>query len=78
MVMVAATGVSYWVGEHSEGGALSRIDVCLVFALAFAKGMLVVDVFMGLRHAPVFWRRLLLGWLFAMAVVLASLSLLHR
>jgi hypothetical protein len=50
--------------------------VALVFALALAKGWGVADVFMGLRTAPVLWRRVLLGWLLILTVSLAGLSLL--
>jgi hypothetical protein len=38
----------------------------------------VIDVFMGLRHAPRFWRRVMLGWLGVVTLVLASLVVLGR
>ncbi|MCJ0973801.1 cytochrome C oxidase subunit IV family protein [Pseudomonas sp. PS1] len=38
-----------------------------VLAVAAAKAWLITDGFMELRHAPVMWRLLLLGWPVAMA-----------
>ena len=76
LVLVAATLASYGLGEHLTGSTWHAWGVALVFALALAKGWGVADVFMGLRTAPVLWRRVLLGWLLILTVSLAGLSLL--
>lgn len=46
-----------------------------VMAVALVKAWLITDGFMELRHAPVLWRLLLLGWPLVMAagIVLAML-----
>lgn len=72
LMLFVATGMTYWVGEHNAGHALNAEAVWLVFGLACVKGWLVIDVFMGLRNAPKFWRWLLLGWLVVVALVLTT------
>ena len=65
-VLVAATAVTWWVGEMSAGGAGGHgglAAVLVVFALAAVKGTLVILDFMELRHAPPLWRRVVIGWL---------------
>lgn len=78
LVLAVATGLTYWLGEHHAGHPLGTTEVWLIFGLAGVKGWLVVDVFMGLRQAPRFWRWLLLGWLAVVALVLASLVVFTR
>ena len=76
LALVAATLVSYTLGEQMAGSTWHTWGVWLVFALALAKGWWVVDVFMGLRTAPALWRRVLLGWLLVLALSLAGLSVM--
>ncbi len=71
IILVLATGLSYWIAEGRPGQALGPLRVGLLFALAAVKGWLVIDFFMGLRRAPVFWRRIVLGWLVAVCALLA-------
>jgi hypothetical protein len=63
LVLLAATGVTYWLGESGLSGSAGMAPVLLMFALAFVKALLVMLDFMELRHAPALWRRLLVGWL---------------
>lgn len=65
--LLAATGVTWAVGESGAlaGGGVG--PVLLIFGLALAKGAAIALDFMELRDAPPLWRRLVLGWL---AVVL--------
>ncbi len=47
-----------------------------VLVIALAKAWLITDGFMELRHAPLMWRLLLLGWPIAMAGgILLAMSL---
>jgi len=78
-VLVAATAVTWWVGEMNAGGAGGHgglAPVLVVFALAFVKGALVILDFMELRHAPPLWRRIVVGWLLLVTtcIVLAYLK----
>jgi caa(3)-type oxidase subunit IV len=60
LVMLAATLTTWALGE---GGASGTWSVLAMLALACVKGVLVILDFMELRHAPLLWRILLLGWL---------------
>ena len=62
-ILLAATAVTYWLGESGLAGHAGMAPILTMFALAFIKGLLVILDFMGLRHAPRLWRRLLVGWL---------------
>ena len=75
LVLVLASGLSYVVAEgRPEHLALGSVWVAVLFALAAIKGWLVIDVFMGLRWAPVFWRSIMLAWLL---VICALLTLIY-
>jgi cytochrome c oxidase subunit IV len=77
LILVLATGLSYWVAE-GRPGQLGPLRVGLLFALAAVKGWLVIDCFMGLRRAPAFWRRIMLGWLLAVCALLALIHAVTR
>lgn len=74
LALVAASLASYTLGGTRADSAWSTWTVWLVFGLALTKGVWVMEEFMGLRTAPVLWRRLLLGWLVALCLALAGLS----
>jgi heme/copper-type cytochrome/quinol oxidase subunit 4 len=63
LLLLAATGVTFWLGESGLSGSSGMTPVLVMFALAFVKALLVMLDFMELRHAPALWRRLLVGWL---------------
>lgn len=71
-ILLVATAVTYWLGESGLAGHAGMAPILIMFALAFIKGLLVILDFMGLRHAPQLWRRLLVGWL----LVVTSLIML--
>lgn len=60
LIMLFATLTTWGLGE---GGAGGRLAMLTMLAMAFIKGVLVIDDFMELRHAPLLWRVLLIGWL---------------
>jgi hypothetical protein len=63
-ILLAATALTYWLGESGLAGSAGMTPVLAMFGLAFVKGLLVIYDFMELRRAPVLWRLLLVGWLF--------------
>ncbi len=69
--LLAATGVTWAVGESGAlaGGGVG--PVLLIFGLALAKGAAIALDFMELRDAPPLWRRLVLGWLVLQALLIA-------
>ncbi|MFN3984476.1 MAG: cytochrome C oxidase subunit IV family protein [Rhodocyclaceae bacterium] len=67
IILIAATGVTWMVGERGEAGPWI---VALVLSLACIKGALIVLDYMALRNAPLLWRALLLGWLIAVCALI--------
>jgi hypothetical protein len=73
MLLLIATGVTYWLGESGELGHASMVPVLMIFGFAFFKGLGVILDFMDLRHAPALWRNLLVGWLvFVIGMILLA------
>lgn len=68
--LIAATGLAWAVAERGMGGPAI---MALLFGLAFVKGALVILDYMAIRHAPVLWRALTLGWL-AIVCILIGLA----
>ncbi len=61
LALLAATGITWWLGA-SGALALGRFAMtALVFALAWLKGLGVLLELMELRHAPRGWRWALVG-----------------
>lgn len=50
--------------------AASGLVSIVILALAVTKAWLIADGFMELRHAPRLWRRLVLSWAAALAIVI--------
>lgn len=69
LVLLVATGVTWWLGEV---GAAGTGAILAMLAIVFIKGRLVILDFMELRGAPLMWRLLLEGWL----IVVGGLILL--
>ena len=72
LFLLVATGITFAFGETGlvEGTAW---PVFVMLALAFLKGLWIALDFMELRHAPPLWRRLVVGWL-AVVVLLILLA----
>ena len=60
LVLLVATGATWWLGEVGAAGIGA---IVAMLAIAFTKGRLVILDFMELRGAPLMWRLLLEGWL---------------
>ena len=75
LLLVAATALSWWLGEDAvvSGRHLGTAAVLVVLALSTFKGALIALEFMELRMAPGLWRRLVMGW---MLVVLGAITLI--
>ena len=66
ILLALATLITLGVGEEGLGG---WAIMALLLGLALFKGRLIVLDFMGLRRTAPLWRRLVLGWLRAKAVL---------
>ena len=60
--LLLATAVTFWLGESGATGG-TWLPILVMFGLAATKAFWVIYDFMEVRHAPVLWKRLLLGWL---------------
>jgi uncharacterized membrane protein len=69
--LVAATGVTWLIGESGSSGPLT---VTAILGLAWVKGWLVIRSFMQLHRASLFWNLLLGGWL---TLVLALIAITY-
>ncbi|MDD2883011.1 MAG: cytochrome C oxidase subunit IV family protein [Rhodoferax sp.] len=73
LLLLAATGLTYWLGESGQVGQASMVPVFVIFVVSFFKGFWVINDFMELRHAPSLWRNLLVGWLgFVVSMILLA------
>lgn len=74
LLLLAATALTWWLGESGQVNAARFGSVPTLFALSGLKGWWVANDFMELRHAPALWRRLVLGWLLVVIalIVLAN------
>ena len=61
LALLAATGITWWLGASGALASGRFAMTALVFALAWLKGLVVILEFMELRHAPALWRRALIG-----------------
>ena len=62
-ILLAATLITFALGESGLAGGRGAWPVLLMFGLVTLKSCLVILDFMELRHAPPLWRWLLIGWL---------------
>ncbi len=67
LILVAATLVTFELGEH---GATGTVALAVILGLAWIKGQLVISDFMELRHAPLLWRLVVGGWLCVVVAVI--------
>ena len=71
LFLLAATVVTFSLGESGLAGRAGVVSLLVMFGLAYTKGILVILDFMELRHAPLLWRVLLVGWLSLVVVAIA-------
>ncbi len=73
MLLLLATAVTWWLGESGQVGTGGMAPVLVIFGLSLVKGLWVIHDFMGLRHAPALWRRVVVGWLgFVIGMILLA------
>ncbi|MDD5297269.1 MAG: cytochrome C oxidase subunit IV family protein [Rhodocyclaceae bacterium] len=73
LFLLVATGVTWHLGESGPEGGMTIAFAIL--AIAFFKCRFVAWDFMGLAHANLFWRALMLGWL---VFVLSLIAIAYR
>lgn len=76
LALLAATGVTYWLGESGNPDEIGAGPVFIMLTLVLLKGLWVIYDFMELRHAPRLWRILVVGWLGVVTSLIALAYLL--
>jgi apolipoprotein N-acyltransferase len=76
LLLVIATGLSWWLGESpAHSGDHLGTAVLAVLALSAFKGALIALEYMELRCAPALWRRAVMGWLVVVLGLIAVATL---
>ncbi|BBU21263.1 cytochrome C oxidase subunit IV family protein [Mycobacterium xenopi] len=74
-ILVALTGVSYWLGaDHALGTTSAALSLVLVIAIA--KSWLVQWFFMDMRHAPRRLQSIVGAWLAVTAGIVIGMQIL--
>jgi cytochrome c oxidase subunit IV len=74
--LLALTVLSTYVGAFLElFNVQEGLFVFIVLFIVFLKGQQIIDVFMELEHAPSLWRRLLLGYVILLPVIIGLIYL---
>ena len=71
LVLMGLTLLAFSIGKLELSGT-TIIAVLLIST--FLKGQMVIDYFMGLKRAPLFWRILISSWLF---LVISGIALAY-
>ena len=72
VLLLLATGLTWWLGERGAGGAPAMLAV---LGIAGVKSAYVILDFMALRGVRRLWQALVLGWL---GLVLLLIVLAYR
>jgi len=65
--LLLATLITWLIGEQGAAGPLTAVILLL---LAGLKGWWIIDEFMGLRHAALQWRLIVLLWLILVLITI--------
>ena len=78
VLLLAGSAESGGRGEGGRGSQAGGWFLAGLGVLTVVKGVLVIQVFLEMRHAPPLWRWLLLGWLALVMALVALAYLLGR
>lgn len=74
--LLALTVISVYVGAFLElFSAQKNLYIAVVLFIVFLKGQQIIDIFMELKHAPKLWRRLLLGYVTLLPIIIGVIYL---
>ncbi len=71
--LMALTVISTFIGLVIDNNALFIFSVLFI---VFLKGQQIIDIFMELSQAPQFWRRLLLGYVTLLPIIIGFIYIL--
>lgn len=77
LYLLALTVFSAYAGVLFELFTLNKsLFIVSVLFIVFLKGQQIIDIFMELSHAPKLWRRLLLGYVILLPIIITIIYLL--
>jgi len=75
--LLALTVISTYVGLFLElFNSQKSLFIFIVLFIVFLKGQQIIDVFMELKQAPKFWRRLLMAYVILLPIIIGLIYLL--
>jgi cytochrome c oxidase subunit IV len=76
LCLLVLTITSTYVDQFLElFNAQKSLFIFIVLFIVFLKGQQIIDVFMELKHAPKFWRRLLLAYVILLPLIIGLIYL---
>lgn len=74
--LLALTVTSTYIGSFlGLFNAPKSLFISIVLFIVFLKGQQIIDIFMELKHAPKFWRRLLLAYVILLPIIIGVIYL---
>jgi len=73
LVLIALTMLTFAIGEEVAQGKAVMLSV---LAIAFIKGQLIANYFMGMRHVSWLWRGIIMGYFVVVGGMVAIAYLL--
>ena len=76
--LILLTVISVFLGEADISLTQDRQNIVIggILIISAFKGIQIIDVFMELKHAPKFWRKLLLSYVILVPTIIAMIYLL--
>jgi len=77
LYLLALTVLSAYLGEFFNLFTDNKpVFILSALFIVFLKGQQIIDIFMELAQAPKLWRRLLLGYVILLPIIIAFIYLL--
>lgn len=74
--LLILTVISTYIGSFFALFDIQKsLFIAVVLFIVFLKGQQIIDVFMELKHAPKLWRRLLLGYVTLLPIIIGVIYL---
>lgn len=75
--LLALTILSVYIGQLLElFNTQKSLFISVVLFIVFLKGQQIIDIFMELKQAPKFWRRLLLAYVILLPFIIGTIYLI--
>jgi len=74
--LIILTLTSVAIGQYFQSSSVdSLVFISLIMLIVAMKGQQIIDVFMELKHAPRFWRNIMLGYVIVVPLVITLIYL---